>query len=194
MKKIFLLTVLCLLAVLNVEAQEAYARFNSDNGTLTFYYDNNKASGDYSMNNVEQVPAWSAVKGSVLYVEFAESFASYRPTATNYWFQGMSELKGIRYLSNLNTEEVTSMGYMFDGCKKLGRGSFALVLSSFKTDKVTNMQSMFKDCAMLPHIDVNSFNTSKVQQQVLAGSEGMEGGPGGAPTHASTPEDNQESW
>lgn len=146
------------------------------------------------MNNVGQVPAWSAVKGSVLYVEFAESFASYRPTATNYWFQGMSELKGIRYLSNLNTEEVTSMGYMFDGCKKLGRGSFALVLPSFKTDKVTNIQSMFKDCAMLPHIDFNSFNTSKVQQQVLAGSEGMEGGPGEAPTHASTPEDNQESW
>lgn len=194
MKKIFLLTVLCLLEVLNVEAQEAYARFNSDNGTLTFYYDNNKASGDYSMNNVGQVPAWSAVKGSVLYVEFAESFASYRPTATNYWFQGMSELKGIRYLSNLNTEEVTSMGYMFDGCKKLGRGSFALVLPSFKTDKVTNMQSMFKDCAMLPDIDFSSFNTSNVQQQVLAGSEGMEGGPGGAPTHASTPEDNQESW
>ena len=61
-------------------------------------------------------------------------------------------------LSNVNTENVTTMRGMFCGCKSLT----GLDLSSFDTRNVTNMYSMFADSESLTNLDLSSFDTKSV--------------------------------
>ena len=49
-----------------------------------------------------------------------------------------SSLKELN-LSNCNTNNVTNMGFMFNGCSSLKE----LNISNFNTNNVTNMDSMF---------------------------------------------------
>ncbi|MBO4771124.1 MAG: hypothetical protein J5595_01150, partial [Bacteroidales bacterium] len=90
----------------NTYAQEAYAVY--DNGTLTFYYDNNKASRTgtkYDLNKRTGTdflgepeyssPGWLAHRSSTTKVVFDDSFADARPTTCHHWFQGFSQLEYI---------------------------------------------------------------------------------------------------
>ena len=61
-------------------------------------------------------------------------------------------------LSNVNTENVTTMRSMFCGCKSLT----GLDLSSFDTKSVTDMASMFSSCKSLTSLDLSSFDTRSV--------------------------------
>ena len=61
-------------------------------------------------------------------------------------------------LSNFDTGNVTSMGYMFYGCSSLT----SLGLSNFNTSNVTNMAYMFYGCSNLTNLDLSSFDTSNV--------------------------------
>ena len=61
-------------------------------------------------------------------------------------------------LSNVNTENVTTMRSMFCGCKSLT----GLDLSSFDTRNVTNMYNMFGDSESLTNLDLSSFDTKSV--------------------------------
>ena len=61
-------------------------------------------------------------------------------------------------ISNLKTDLVKKMTYMFAGCVKLKTLDF----SSFNTSNVTNMEWMFGNCANLEKLDLRSFNTNKV--------------------------------
>lgn len=61
-------------------------------------------------------------------------------------------------LSGFNTDNVTSMSNMFNGCSSLT----TLDLSSFNTSKVIGMNSMFKSCTALKSLDLSTFSTSKV--------------------------------
>ena len=61
-------------------------------------------------------------------------------------------------LSNVNTENVTTMRSMFCGCKSLT----GLDLSSFDTRNVTNMHHMFGDSESLTNLDLSSFDTKSV--------------------------------
>ena len=61
-------------------------------------------------------------------------------------------------LSNIDTSNVTNMGYMFDDCPRLT----TLDLSSFDTSKVTWMYNMFNYCFNLTTLDVSQFDTSNV--------------------------------
>ena len=61
-------------------------------------------------------------------------------------------------LSNVNTENVTTMRSMFWGCKSLT----GLDLSSFDTRNVTNMYNMFGDSESLTNLDLSSFDTKSV--------------------------------
>ena len=61
-------------------------------------------------------------------------------------------------LSNVNTENVTTMRSMFCGCKSLT----GLDLSSFDTRNVTNMYDMFGDSESLTNLDLSSFDTKSV--------------------------------
>ena len=73
-------------------------------------------------------------------------------------FCGLTNLKSIEGLANLNTSNVTSMYAMFQDCPNLTE----LDLSKFNTSKVTDMYAMFYGCNNLNSLDLSSFNTSAV--------------------------------
>ena len=137
---------------------EAYAVFDSSTRTLTFKYDNSKPSGAYLMNTGTDFPGWYADRQNIKKVLFDPSFAGARPTSCSGWFYGCQDLADIEGISNLNTEKVTDMYFMFSDCSSLT----SLDLSSFNTENVTNMISMFNKCSSLASLDLSSFNTKNV--------------------------------
>ena len=76
-------------------------------------------------------------------------------------FRGCDGLNKVD-LSNVNTENVTTMRSMFCGCKSLT----GLDLSSFDTRSVMDMSSMFSVCQSLTSLDLSSFDTRNVTDMV----------------------------
>ena len=93
-------------------------------------------------------------------VIFDVSCKSVRPTTFHQMFFYCSFIKEFIGLENLNTERVTDMESMFDGCLLVKE----LDLHTFNTSSVTNMRYMFDDCASLTTLDLRSFDTRNVQQ------------------------------
>ena len=89
---------------------------------------------------------------------FDESFARAKPTNGFMWFDSFSSLKAIDGMEHLNTEEMSNMSMMFNGCRELK----SIDLSRFNTEKVTDMSAMFKDCNDLTVLDLSTFCTDKV--------------------------------
>ena len=173
MRNYLLSLLVALLAVtgsLSVAAQEAYAVLTPDDGTLTFYYDNQYAHFVQNHGRVYDIPkpgerpAWAGDSEADLYQEnikhvvFDVSFSEYRPISTRSWFECCINLKDIKGIRNLNTENVTHMDYMFYGCKALT----SLDVSKFNTQNVTNMAWMFSGCEALKSLDLSNFNTQNV--------------------------------
>ena len=73
-------------------------------------------------------------------------------------FYGLTNLKSIEGLANLDTSNVTNMRQMFQDSSNLTE----LDLSKFNTAKVTDMYAMFYGCTNLKSLDLSSFDTSKV--------------------------------
>ena len=143
----------------NSDAKESYVVY--DNGTLTFYCDNqrsNRASTTYDLNEGRNRPAWETVAGGITKAVFDATFAEARPTTTLYWFCQCHNLVEIEGIYNLNTSDVTSMENMFYECNSLT----SLDVSKFETSNVTNMSGMFSNCSSLTSLDVSKFNTSNV--------------------------------
>ena len=165
---------------------QVYAEFDEGTGTLTFKYgpSTSKPEGAYKLNVGPYRPGWHAQKEKIKTVVFDASFAIARPTTCNTWFSGCKNLTDIKGIEYLNTEKVTSMIYMFDGCTKLESLDLtnfntavvksmtymfyncstltSLNLSKFNTAKVTDMSSMFEGCTKLASLDLSNFNTEKV--------------------------------
>lgn len=82
-------------------------------------------------------------------------------TAMYRMFQGCSSLTSEELnasLKNINTSKVTNMIDMFYGCSLLTN----LDLSAFDTINVTNMSYMFQNCSSLTNLDLSTFNTTNV--------------------------------
>ena len=161
-----LVALLAVTGSLPVAAQEAYAVLTS-NKTLTFYYDNLRATRPnyepiYDMPKPGESPAWvgndSYSQEYIKHAVFDASFAKYRPTSTNSWFAYCDNLQDIEGIRNLNTEKVTDMSDMFIRCYALK----SLDVSNFNTQNVTNMSNMFGYCHALKSLDVSNFNTQNV--------------------------------
>ncbi len=135
-----------------------YAEFDNATGTLTFSYKGVKPEGAYDLNAEAFTPQWSKLGTNVKKVVFNASFANARPTICYAWFYNNSNLTTIEGLEYLNTEDVTNMGFMFDGCSALK----SLNLSKFNTAKVTSMKKMFNNCSALKSLNLSGFNTAKV--------------------------------
>ena len=129
-------------------------------GTLTFRCGYKKILGEneYELNSDEELPAWNTHKNKITRVVFEASFANARPTTCYAWFKNFSELMKIEGIENLNTENVTSMAYMFSSCNKLAE----LDVTHFNTANVKNMKYMFECCKGLSSLDVTNFNTANV--------------------------------
>ena len=164
MKHIFtrLLSILSLCTIsISAMAQEAYAVMSKDSTTLTFYYDNKKASRDgtaYELNIGDNRPEWVKTEDYDIFyitdndnfttVVFDGSFKDARPISCAHWFSGFKNLKKIEGIENLNTSNVTDMYRMFDNCTSLT----SLDVSKFNTSNVTDMSKMFYNCANLKTI------------------------------------------
>ena len=129
-------------------------------GTLTFRCGYKKILGEneYELNSDEELPAWNTHKNKITRVVFEASFANARPTTCYAWFKNFTFLNQIEGIENLNTENVTSMAYMFSFCNKLAE----LDVTHFNTANVKNMEYMFECCKGLSSLDVTNFNTANV--------------------------------
>ena len=129
-------------------------------GTLTFRCGYKKTLGEneYALNSGENPPAWNTNPKNISKVVFEASFANARPTTCYAWFKNFSELMKIEGIENLNTENVTSMAYMFSSCNKLAE----LDVTHFNTANVKNMEYMFECCKGLSSLGVTNFNTANV--------------------------------
>lgn len=173
---VFLAGVMALFAFpLSAQAQskEAYVVKSSDETTLTFYYDTQRASRAGTVWGIEQekedenyntyhawTGTWDEPEAKVLKAVFDASFKDFRPTATDRWFLYFPNLKEIKGLENLNTSEVTEMNAMFSYCGSLS----SLDLSSFNTSAVTTMSSMFASCGKLTTLNISNFDTKNVKE------------------------------
>lgn len=106
----------------------------------------------------------SVSKDKIETVVFDASFANFKPTFVKEWFNHCANLKEIKGIEYLNTENVTDMSHMFYGCTILPE----IDLTHFNTAKVQDMSCMFYGCTTLTSLDFSSFNTEKV-----TASEGM---------------------
>ena len=161
---------------IHYEATKDYAGY-----TMTFYYDENKASHTktYALNSGSSNPQWSGASFSdtatdthssadfdvsvyyrklITQVVFDASFADYHPTTCYYWFCNFNELTNISGIANLKTDLVTNMGSMFESCIKLP----SIDVSGFNTSNVTNMRGMFDGLILITSLDVSNFDTSNV--------------------------------
>lgn len=155
-----------------------HAIWTEDDKTLTFDYlaPVDLASNTYNGKSVTQKwegfdvtaagisgPAWkSIVSPTEEKVVFADDFKHIHPSSCREWFSGCENLTTIEGWNNLNTEDVTDMGGMFQGCS----GLTTLDLSSLNTKNVTDMSNMFKGCTGLPYFDLQDMNTEKVTTSV----------------------------
>ena len=162
--KVLLLFALVLLGATHVSAQEAYAYYTSDNTTLTFYYDTQKATRTggtaYEMNDAFTNPSWrtDGTYESVTRVVFDPSFADARPVSGRMWFHSMTQLTSIEGIAYLNTSMMTHLDEMFRGCSNLT----SIDVSHFNTSKAISMGQVFNGCTSLTALDLSSWDTSKV--------------------------------
>ena len=152
------------------QTRKAYVVQSADKTTLTFYYDDQRATRTGTTWGIEETkeeggvasPAWAGTwevdDSTTTRVVFDASFRNFRPTTTAMWFLNCIVLTKIEGLEHLNTSEVKDMSYTFYGCSVLT----SLDVSHFNTQNVTNMDHMFEGCSGLTSLDVKSFNTQNV--------------------------------
>ena len=148
---------------------EYVAEYDATNTTLTFKNIPSSNLEGQSLDNIvmmckaqtvsEMCSLLNIEKSAIKNIVFDKSFNTYAPTSLKCFFMDLTELETIKDLKYLNTEKVTKMQSMFDGCQNLS----SLDLSSFNTAKVTNMLCMFYNCQNLSSLDLSSFNTAKVE-------------------------------
>ena len=138
------------------------ATYDSSTETLTFRknVDESLPNNSVWVKDKETVDRMTVELGdiSIKHVAFDESFKTFTPTSLDYFFSSLRKLETITGLEYLNTENVTNMSYMFDGCWALT----TLNVTNFNTANVTNMSNMFSSCEALTTLDVKNFNTAKV--------------------------------
>ena len=151
----------------------SYTEFDEATGTLTYYYDDKKASrtGITELYTPEDHDAvrFTGYYKKVLKAVIDPSMKNANLTSMRSMFCGgfnsetfdlqfLKNMTSIEGLENLNTAIVTDMNSMFSGCELLTE----LDLSSFNTSNVTNMNGMFLSCTGLQIVDVSSFDISNV--------------------------------
>ena len=147
---------------------EAYAVFDSSDGSLTFFrdeegkYTNGQTDGTKTYyTGVEltgtdsNTVSWRSENANVTNVMFKDAI---KPTNTSMWFNWMADLLSIEGIEKLDTSNVTDMSSMFSNCRRLT----TLDVSHFNTSNVTDMSNMFSDCRELTTLDVSHLNTSNV--------------------------------
>ena len=137
---------------------EAYKVLNPEETTLTFYYDDLRATRTGDTWVIGKRGSMPFMPMRIKKVVFDASFKNFQPTTTARWFSQFRALTTFEGLENLNTEKVTDMSNMFEGCRALE----TLDLRTFNTQNVENLKEMFLLCGALKTVNLESFNTEKV--------------------------------
>ena len=149
---------------------QAYTAFDETTGTLTYYYDDQRADTDehteiYDPDNNPAPVRFTGYADKVKKAVIDESFKNIRLTSLANMFYGgnennrLTELKEIEGLDFINCQDVTDLVEMFCGCSSLK----SIDLSSLHTtDKVTSIYGMFTDCYNLESINLVYLNTDNV--------------------------------
>ena len=137
---------------------EAYKELNPEETTVTFYYDDRRATRTGSTLGVDERSLRRFRPLEVKKVVFDASFKNFQPTTTKGWFSSFWALTTFEGLENLNTEKVTDMSNMFEDCRALE----TLDLKTFNTQNVENLENMFLMCGALKTVNLESFNTENV--------------------------------
>ena len=154
---------------------QVYTVFDSDNNTLTYYYDGNMDSRTGAKEEYDQANNPCAIRfkdysEKVVKAVIDPSMKEAPLTSTAWMFYGgmdpetnnlyilknMTEIEGLK---NLNTKNVTDMSMMFRNCSSLK----SIDVSSFNTANVMYMDMMFNECTSLTSLDLTSFNIGNVQ-------------------------------
>lgn len=153
------------LTAIEAPATQAYAvvEKNAEGKTaVSFYYDAKKSlrSGE-GVKIVDELNCEKWIGETLTTATFDSSFKDYDGlTMLNGWFKDSPNLTTVSGLEYLNTENVTSMVSMFNGCESL---KAPLDFSNFNTANVTDMSNMFYQCKALTVLDLSSFNTANVE-------------------------------
>ena len=176
MKKIFSLLTLFLCFNAVWAQKTMYTVLDTETGTMTFMYDENKPASTasqlvYDVPTSSSQPGWLDESSNIQKVVIDTSFAYARPTTCFKWFLDCDKLTEIQSIGNLNTSEVKNMSWMFFGCPSLT----SLNLSNFNTAKVQDMSYMFSSCSSLTSLDLSNFNTANVTNMswMFAGCSGL---------------------
>ena len=164
------------------QTREAYVSRSANGTTLTFYYDDQRATRTGTTWGIKErekrsdtFPAWAGTLAdanrTTTRVVFDASFRDFRPTTTAMWFFNCKVLRKIGGLEHLNTSEVGNMSWMFYGCS----GLTSLDLSHFNTQNVYTMRGMFSGCSGLTSLDLSNFNTQNVEgmNEMFSGCSGL---------------------
>ena len=150
----------------NMQPTDVFAKFYAD-GTLIFSSKSDTTYKDFftgTLSEPELVGAYVIKK----YTDYAYPknqvklviiYDKISPIITREMFYGCTELKEIKGIENLHTENVTNMNRMFCNCSNLEK----LDVSNFDTSKVTDMAQLFEGCKQLKILDVSKFDTSNVK-------------------------------
>ena len=77
----------------------------------------------------------------------------------SYMLQNIKKLDSIVFTSSFNTENITSLIWMFYGCSSLTSAD----ISNFNSKSVTSMARMFYDCQSLISVDFSKFETPNLK-------------------------------
>lgn len=122
---------------------------------------NNEDNNEYQKTSNINKPIWYNELSQVKKVEVLNEI---RPKDyTSRWFELASNISEINNISNIKTNNIKTMEFMFRGCKKLK----ILDLSSFNTEKVQNMRGLFYECKLLEKLNISSFDTKNVTSMKL---------------------------
>ncbi|MBP5204542.1 BspA family leucine-rich repeat surface protein [bacterium] len=77
----------------------------------------------------------------------------------SFMFSGDSKLSTITGIGGWNVDNVVDMNHMFSNCSSLT----SLPLNNWNTSKVTNMDGMFASCSSLSSLPIGNWNTGSVE-------------------------------
>jgi surface protein len=113
----------------------------------------------FSTINVENMECMFNICSELNEINFPSSFVTRKVKNMEAMFKECNRLIKLD-LRNFETNEVISMGFMFEDCTELK--DLIIDMDKFKTDKVTHMNRMFSDCYNLEYVNIEKFNFSKV--------------------------------
>ena len=171
LRTLLVLLLTTLLGTTRMQAQEAYAFYDSSTNTLTFCYDTYRSTHTgtgiktYDLNSGYNDPGWvsDGTYHNVQKVIFNSSFSGYSPFSTCKWFFKMTNLTQLVGFDNLYTRNTKNMSQMFQEC---GLEEIEFTKSIFFTYNTTDMGAMFSGCKFkkldLSPWTIGSNNTAKV--------------------------------